>query len=127
MLGPKWKKIAEIVGTRNRKQCRDRYVNHHANINAGPWENKDYQNLICGIEEFYHQYGMWVKIQSKYLPDRSPNDIKNKGNAFLKQQGRIFIQKKQYLIAPKPALYFHVQNCSCAACRTVNRDNDPQF
>ena len=42
-----WKKVSEYMGTRNARQCRDRYKNYLAPyLNSSPWSKVDDEKLI---------------------------------------------------------------------------------
>lgn len=66
---------------RSQKQCRDRYINYLApGINFSEWKEEEDQIII----EKYIMYGpKWTKI-SNFLPNRTPNGIKNRCKYSLK-------------------------------------------
>ncbi|KAL7713953.1 Trichome differentiation protein GL1 [Entamoeba marina] len=70
-----WVQIAQYIGTRNRKQCRERYINHiNPSIDKKPWsEHEDFLVL-----QQYKLYGnKWGEI-NKSLKGRTARSIKNR-------------------------------------------------
>ena len=62
-----WAKIAENIGGRLGKQCRERWYNHlNPDIKTGPWETEE-DNLIL----FWHNKigNKWAEI-SKHIPGK---------------------------------------------------------
>ncbi|EAY14769.1 Myb-like DNA-binding domain containing protein [Trichomonas vaginalis G3] len=70
-----WKKIAQIMQTKNTRQCRERYINYLApNLTNGPWTQEEDYSLI----QFASQMGPhWSKI-AKMFPTRSDVNVKNR-------------------------------------------------
>ena len=67
-----WNRIN--ISKRNSKQCKERYENHlRSNINRNPFSN-DEINVI--IQKQLEHGNKWTLI-SKYIPNRSPMQIKN--------------------------------------------------
>ena len=67
--------IAEKVGSRSGKQCRERYLNHLSpSINRSPW-SIDEDKIIYKLHDIYHNN--WCKYIND-LPGRSDNSIKNR-------------------------------------------------
>ncbi|ELP92095.1 trichome differentiation protein GL1, putative [Entamoeba invadens IP1] len=75
-LGTKqWVEIAKLVGTRSRKQCRERYVNHISpSIDKRPFSRKEDDAIYNG---FYLLGNKWSKI-AKNLEGRTARSIRNR-------------------------------------------------
>lgn len=82
--GPQWTEISKEMGTRNSKQCRDRWTNHLALAGeiATNWtEEEDIQIL-----KLYQEIGKkWAKIAS-YMPGRAENHVKNRWHKSIKKR-----------------------------------------
>ncbi|CAH8309925.1 unnamed protein product [Eruca vesicaria subsp. sativa] len=73
-----WKRIANMLGTRSGKQCRERWHNHlRHGIKKNAWTEKEDQILVEAHKVFGNQ---WTKISVK-LCGRTANAIKNRWNA----------------------------------------------
>ncbi|CAH8357068.1 unnamed protein product [Eruca vesicaria subsp. sativa] len=73
-----WKRIANMLGTRTGKQCRERWHNHlRHGIKKNAWTEKEDQILVEAHKVFGNQ---WTKIALK-LCGRTENAIKNRWNA----------------------------------------------
>ncbi|KAJ0230931.1 Transcription factor MYB115 [Hirschfeldia incana] len=73
-----WKRIADMLGTRIGKQCRERWHNHlRHGIKKNGWTEKEDQILVEAHKTFGNK---WAKIALK-LCGRTENDIKNRWNA----------------------------------------------
>lgn len=73
-FGPRqWKSIATFLPGRTFRQCRDRYMNYLApGISHTEWTTEEDRIVY----EKYNLFGpQWTKI-GKFLPTRTPNDIK---------------------------------------------------
>ncbi|ELP90870.1 trichome differentiation protein GL1, putative [Entamoeba invadens IP1] len=75
-LGTKqWVEVAKLVGTRSRKQCRERYVNHICpNIDKRPFTHYE-DKIICN--SFYVLGKKWSKI-AESLSGRTARSIRNR-------------------------------------------------
>lgn len=79
----KWQEIAEMVQTRSRKQCRDRWLEYlDPTLKHGHWTKAE-DNYI--VHKFSKHGGKWKKI-IEGLPGRSPGAAKNRWNSFLKKR-----------------------------------------
>lgn len=83
MLGPaNWKKVSEFMGTRNPRQCRDRYKNYLAPyLNSSPWTKDDDAKLTDLVKSLGRK---WSLI-AKEFPGRTDINIKSRF-ALLKRQ-----------------------------------------
>ena len=70
-----WIRISSLIGTRNPRQCRERYKNYvNPELRVGDW-TKEEDRLI---EEKFHEMGAkWNRI-SKFFVNRSDNAIRNR-------------------------------------------------
>ena len=70
-----WIRISSLIGTRNPRQCRERYKNYvNPDLRVGEWTQEEDQL----IEEKYKEFGAkWNKI-SKFFINRSDNAIRNR-------------------------------------------------
>jgi len=81
--GKAWSKISKILGTRNGKQIRDRFINVlDPEIKKGKFTEDEDRKLIM----LYNQYGSkWATI-SKYYPNRTADMIKNRFHSSIKKK-----------------------------------------
>ena len=77
-----WSEIAECLPNRNRKQCKERYINNlmHKN-NKRPWTQEEDNIILSKRMEYGNK---WSKI-SMFLIERSPNNVKNRFFGHLKK------------------------------------------
>jgi hypothetical protein len=70
-----WCRIASLMGTRNARQCRERYKNYLTpNLQVGGWAPAE-DDLL---QQKFAEYGAkWNKI-SKFFVNRSPNALRNR-------------------------------------------------
>lgn len=84
----RWTRIAENMGGRSGKQCRERWVNNiRPGIKKGDWTIDEDRSIVTMQKEIGNK---WRKI-SDHLPGRTDNDVKNRWYTFmrmLKKQGR---------------------------------------
>ena len=81
--GKSWSKISKMLGTRNGKQIRDRFINVlDPEIKKGKFTDEEDKKLIL----LYSQYGpRWASI-SKYYPNRTADMIKNRFHSSIKKK-----------------------------------------
>lgn len=72
--GPQWTRIAQYFPTRDRKRCRERYVNHvDPTLLHTKWSNDEEKQ----VQKLYQQFGTkWTCIAS-HMIGRSPDEVKN--------------------------------------------------
>ena len=88
-----WAKVAEEVGTRDAKQCRERYANHlDPTIKKGPFTAKEEAHLLALSESDLPKNSRgtdWERVATG-LPTvdgrRKGPDVKNKYNALKKRK-----------------------------------------
>ncbi|CAG8636869.1 11997_t:CDS:2 [Acaulospora morrowiae] len=70
----RWQDVAGHVGTRNEKQCRERYFGHLApEVNKSPFTENEIKKIYELREEGYK----WAEISRRLGNGRTPNNIKN--------------------------------------------------
>jgi hypothetical protein len=81
-----WDVIAKLMGTRNHRQCRERWKNYlNPNLRTEPWSLEEDQLLVTK----YAEYGpKWNKI-SRFFTNRSDNSIRNRWQLMLRQWERV--------------------------------------
>lgn len=81
--GKAWAKISKILGTRNGKQIRDRYINMlDPEIRKGKFTEEEDNSLIL----LFHSHGpKWAAI-AKYYPNRTADMIKNRFHSSIKKK-----------------------------------------
>jgi hypothetical protein len=81
--GKSWSKISKILGTRNGKQIRDRFINVlDPEIKKGKFTDEEDRKLIA----LYKQHGpKWATI-SKYYTNRTADMIKNRFHSSIKKK-----------------------------------------
>jgi len=81
--GKSWSKISKLLGTRNGKQIRDRFINVlDSTMRKGKFTEEEDDKLI----ELFKQYGpKWATI-AKYYPNRTADMIKNRFHSSIKKK-----------------------------------------
>lgn len=101
-----WKLISSLMGTRNHRQCRERYKNYlDPSLRNEPWTLEEDRILV----EKYADYGpKWNKI-AKYFINRSDNSIRNRWQLILRQWERQKNEEKErYEIYQPPDVFNNV-------------------
>lgn len=80
-----WTFISHLMGTRNRRQCRERWKNYlNPELRNEPWTFEEDQLLV----DKYAQFGpKWNKL-AKFFTNRSDNSIRNRWQLMLRQWER---------------------------------------
>ncbi|OHT00520.1 Myb-like DNA-binding domain containing protein [Tritrichomonas foetus] len=80
-----WSTIAQLMGTRNHRQCRERWKNYiDPSLRNDPWTFEDDHLLV----EKYAEFGpKWNKI-AKFFQNRSDNSIRNRWQLIIRQWER---------------------------------------
>jgi len=85
-----WLSICSNLPSRNRKQCRDRFMNHlRQKVKKGSWTQEE-DNLIF---EWQKKVGNKWSVIAQYLPHRSDNAIKNRFWSALRSKQRRAIKE----------------------------------
>lgn len=80
-----WNKVSEYMGTRNARQCRDRYKNYLApNLNSKPWTLEDDEKLNKLIQTI----GKKWSLVAKEFPGRTDINIKSRYSLLQRQSAR---------------------------------------
>lgn len=80
-----WVTVASFMGSRNAKQCRERY---HQNLDPSLRHDPITEDEAAKIMDLYHRYGSaWARI-AEQLPGRSDNAIKNYVNGLVNKTRR---------------------------------------
>ncbi|KAK7249173.1 hypothetical protein SO694_00045252 [Aureococcus anophagefferens] len=82
MAGPiKWSAVAELIGTRNAKQCRERWhYQLNPEIKKGRWTAEE-DALISALP-----HGEWARVRVAPLPGRTDMAIKNRYHTLTKRK-----------------------------------------
>lgn len=80
--GKNWKLLSEMLGSKNGKQIRERFINKlDPRIKKEDWSEEEDHKIL----ELYSKIGSkWSEI-SKYLPGRPENKIKNRFYSFIQK------------------------------------------
>ena len=102
-----WNKISEKMGTRNPRQCRDRYKNYLApNLNNSPWTIED----DIKLEELVQKMGKKWSLIAKEFQGRTDINIKSRYSLLQRQHARDKENlSKQTLTIPEPQPQFNLQ------------------
>lgn len=78
-----WATVSKMMGTRNQRQCRERWTNYLSpKVSNGPWSPQEDELL----RKLHAEIGAkWVKISS-YFPSRTDTNIKNRWMVLLRQR-----------------------------------------
>ena len=80
-----WQSISKMMGSRNPRQCRERWNNYlNPKLSQLPWSMEEDILLANKYAEFGSH---WSKI-SKFFPNRSDNAIRNRWCLLLRQSER---------------------------------------
>ena len=96
--GKNWKLISEMLGSKNGKQIRERFINKlDPSIKKEDWSEEEDQRIL----ELYSKLGSrWSEI-SKHLPGRPENKVKNRFYSFIQKNYDIRIKEVEN-ISPEP-------------------------
>ncbi len=80
--GKNWKLLSEMLGSKNGKQIRERFINKlDPQIKREDWSDDEDRKIL----ELYSKIGSkWSQI-SKFLPGRPENKIKNRFYSFIQK------------------------------------------
>ncbi|OHT00846.1 Myb-like DNA-binding domain containing protein [Tritrichomonas foetus] len=113
----KWTDVAKFVPTRTSKQCRERWFNRLLpNLKHEPFEQWEDDIIIAKQKEIGNRWAMIAKL----LQGRSPNAVKNRWHAVLKnqvgyQEAKIEGDEQQLMqIQMIPAIQEHYQGSTGA-------------
>jgi hypothetical protein len=93
-----WNAVAQQVGGRSARQCRERWVNYlNPKIRNEPWTEDEDRLLVDKINECGHS---WASI-GKHFNGRSESDVKNRWYSHLRYQtvsdsGRLTLVTRQH-------------------------------
>jgi len=83
VYGKSWSKISKILGTRNGKQIRDRFINVlDPEIKKGKFTEEEDKKLVLLFKKFGPK---WATI-SKYYNNRTADMIKNRFHSSIKKE-----------------------------------------
>ena len=70
-----WKRIADAMGTRNYRQCRERWKNYLApNVSRDPWTAEEDRLL----QDKFQELGSRWSVIAKFFPNRTDVSLKNR-------------------------------------------------
>ena len=89
--GWSWVQIAERVGKRNGRQCRQRYEQYLSpGIVRREWMEEEDERL----RELYEEYGpKWAHLARTFFPGRSSQAVKNRWNYYVGTRGRRVVHR----------------------------------
>ena len=71
-----WRRVADMIGNRNAKQCRERWMQHLRPSTQAKWSQNEDLQIICGVHRYGHR---WSTI-AQTLRGRSDNNVKNRAH-----------------------------------------------
>jgi hypothetical protein len=78
-----WQTIADAIGSRNQRQCKERWFNYLSpDLKSGGWTHDEDQLLRTKVQEIGNK---WVKI-AKFFPYRTDSMIKNRYNQLQRKE-----------------------------------------
>ena len=87
----RWVEISKYVGTRSRKQCRERYVNHVCpSIDNREWTNEEDELIMKYHNQFNNK---WCFI-AKQLKGRTARAIRNRYYSLMNKPKTCFVPSK---------------------------------
>ena len=94
-----WEKIANKMGTRNARQCKDRWTNYlNPDVNKEQWTEEEDKKLI----ELCNKYGSkWAEI-GKYF-NRTGTNVKNRWHLLKRKEKKTKDKNLTTQTAPQPA------------------------
>ncbi|EAX94301.1 Myb-like DNA-binding domain containing protein [Trichomonas vaginalis G3] len=97
-----WDLISQVLGTKNSRQCHDRWVyNLSPKVNKKPFTEEEDQKLLDLVENLGPH---WVQI-SKRMPGRTDTQIKNRYKV-LKRRVNSIIKNIKFDLFPRYIMYF---------------------
>ena len=88
-----WLNISQMMGTRNPRQCRERWNNYlNPQLRVDPWTIEEDKT----IQTLYTEYGAQWNTFVSFFVDRSSCDIKNRYYRFVRKQNFDFPQQTNF-------------------------------
>lgn len=94
-----WIRISQLMGTRNARQCRERFKNYiNPDLRKDQWSAEEDKLL----EEKFAEYGAkWNKI-SRFFVNRSDNNIRNRWMMIERHRAKTSISSQKILVPKVP-------------------------